>query len=192
MQHTRKHFFRHIYIYIYIYEKNHKINTRKKTITIFLDNENDGHIGFGFCFCFSLLLVVTHFFFKPYVLMEISLLNRRQKFSPSLLGNWQRQRRKKCSSNTLILISGAQDIHVWISDENFATSRILIRVALKTLLPSWFSWLLFLGYTLSHIGMFGTRQFLNRIRRPFFTNQIATRFCSVKRFYLTSNPSSKL
>jgi hypothetical protein len=138
----------------------------------------------------SLFCLLLPFFFKPYVLMEISLLNRRQKFSPSLLGNWQRQRRKKCSSNTLILISGAQDIPVWISDENFATSRILIRVALKTLLPSWFSWLLFLGYTLSHIGMFGTRQFLNRIRRPFLV--WFSIFCSVKRFYLTSNPSSKL
>ena len=59
-------------------------------------------------------------------------------------------------SNRLISISGAQDILVWISDvkvENSAASRILTRVALKTLLPSQFCWLFFLGYTLSHIGM---------------------------------------
>ena len=88
--------------------------------------------------------------------------------------------------NRLISISEAQDIPIWISKRE---SREFCReqdsdpsFALKTLLPSQFCWSLFLGYTLSHIGMLGICQFLNQIRRPFFTNQIAARFCYVKRF----------
>jgi hypothetical protein len=76
--------------------------------------------------------------------------------------------------NRLILILEAQDIPIWISKRE---SREFCReqdsdpsFALKTLLLSQFFWSLFLGYILSHIGMLGICQFLNQIRRPFFTN----------------------
>jgi len=74
--------------------------------------------------------------------------------------------------NRLILILEAQDIPIWISKRE---SREFCReqdsdpsFALKTLLPSWFCWSLFLGYILNHIGMLGICQFFNQIRRPFF------------------------
>jgi len=98
--------------------------------------------------------------------------------------------------NRLISILEAQDIPIWISQRE---NREFCReqdsdpnFALKALLPSWLCWSLFLDYTLSHIGMLDICQFLNQIRRPLFTNQIAIRFCSSKWFYLTLNPSWKL
>jgi hypothetical protein len=59
--------------------------------------------------------------------------------------------------NRLISISKAQDIPVWISKresrEFHCEKDFNLSFALKTLLPSQFCWSLFLGHTLSHIGM---------------------------------------
>jgi hypothetical protein len=99
--------------------------------------------------------------------------------------------------NCMISISKAQDIPVWKSSvkvENPTARRIPARVfALKIDSPAVVILLPVVLRSNSQSYQDARHcQSLNQIRRPIWTNQIATRFCFSKRFYLTLNLSWKL
>jgi hypothetical protein len=97
--------------------------------------------------------------------------------------------------NSLISISEAQDILIWISSVKVgipAARRIPTRFLHWKLYFRHKLWWFFLrSYSQSYRNSRHC-QFLNQIRRPFLINQITARFCSLKQFYLLSTPSSKL